>query len=352
MRILFIISGDINLPTGGYRYDREIISAWKNSGVDIELISLEGNYPLPGKEEEIHAIESINNFQEADLAIVDGLLGGGSPEFLEALSKKLPVVALIHHPLCLENGLDKSTARFLEEREKQGLEFVSKVITTSPATSRTVASLFEFNPELIHTVLPGVERGRKSIRNINTDNNPCINLLCVGSVIERKGHKDLLLSLSTLQHLDWHLDCIGSTQFDQPLFQELIAIVKQETLGKKVKFHGTVNEDVLENAYEKTSIFVLPSLFEGYGMAYAEAIVRGIPVIGTTAGAIPQTVPDNCGILVEPSNTSLLAQALEKLITNENLRAKYRNGAIAEEPNFPTWESAAGQFAEILKELS
>lgn len=347
MRVLFIIPGDINLPTGGYRYDRNIINALQQSGFDVELISIKGNYPFPSKVEQQTAIEQIQTFPTADISVVDGLLGGTSPHFMEALSKQMPVAALIHHPLCLENGLDETTAKSLEQSEREGLAYVSGVITTSPTTTQTVAELFKFNSDKIETVLPGVERGKISIGSQNSN----VNLLCVGSVIPRKGHKDLILALSKLKHLNWKLDCIGSTQFDQVLFAELQALSDQNALAQKITFHGDVSQAALEEAYTKADIFVLASLFEGYGMAYAEAIVMGIPVIATTAGAIPKTVPQNCGILVEPSDISALTKALEDLITNKKLRMDYKNNAIAEEPNFPTWESSAQKFAEILKDL-
>ena len=162
----------------------------------------------------------------------------------------------------------------------------------------------------------------------------------------------MLLALEMIKHLDWQLDCIGSTAFDETLFAELQALCKQKELDAKVRFHGDVSEDVLNSFYKRADLFVLPSLFEGYGMAYAEAIVRGIPVIGTTTGAIPETVPSTCGILVEPSNVNALAKALESLICDDVLRTQYRNGTLAAEPNFPTWQSSAKQFAEILKDIA
>ncbi len=346
MQILFVIPGDINLPTGGYRYDRKIIDAWRKSGIKVELMSIEGNFPFPSHQEKENAIAKINNFPKADIAVVDGLLGGAAPEFLKHLSQKLPVTALIHHPLCLENGLDKETAGHLKQTEKQGLKHTNAIITTSPQTSRTVANLFNYNPSKITSVLPGVERGIIS----NGSDSETINLLCVGSIIERKGHKDLLEALSSLKHLNWKLDCIGSTQFDKSLYANLQSRVTQEELSQKITFHGDVSEQALEAAYSSADIFVLPSLFEGYGMAYAEALVRGIPVIGTIAGAIPETVPENCGILVEPSNIPALSSVIETMITDKKLRNNYRNNAIAAEPNFPTWESSADKFAGILKE--
>lgn len=348
MRVLFVIPGDINLPTGGYRYDKEIINAWKASHIDVKLVSIDGNYPFPTEQDKSIALDTIERFPEADIAVVDGLLGGAVPEFIHALSTIMPVTALIHHPLCLENGLDDNIAETLKISEQQGLECVSQVITSSPSISNTVAELFGFERTKIHTVLPGVKRTQTS----KGSTSHIIHLLCVGSIIERKGHKNLLQALSMLKNLNWRLDCYGNTEFDKGLFGQLQDIITKHALSDKVKFHGAVSDETLEVAYNKSDIFVLPSLFEGYGMVYAEAIVRGLPVIATTAGAIPDTVPKTCGILVEPENIEQLSQALKSLINDKELRDNYRQGAICAEPSFPTWQSSANQFAEILKDMT
>ncbi len=345
MRIVFVIPGDINLPTGGYRYDREIINTWKETGIDVELVSLDGSYPFPSDKQKKIAIEEITSFPKADIAVVDGLLGGASPEFLQELSNSMPVVSLLHHPLCLENGLEDKQANTLETSERQGLEFVSSVITTSETTTKTVADLFGFKSANIHTVLPGVNR----TKICQGSKNETLNLLCIGSVIHRKGHSVLLKALAKLTHLNWHLDCYGSTSFDEPLFSKLKTMITENGLSGKVIFHGAVDDQQIEDAYAKADLFVLPSQYEGYGMVYAEAIVRGLPIIGTTAGAIPKTVPKGCGILVEPENEEMLKQALEKLITDQALRLQYKENTIKAEPNFPTWQGSAKQFARILR---
>jgi len=348
MQIAFVIPGDINLPTGGYRYNREIISNLRQDGLDINLVSHDGAYPFPSDEDLARAVSSIDEMAKADIAVVDGLLGGAVPDFMKKLSERMPVVALIHHPLCLENGINEKAAKALEESEGKGLAFVNGIITTSPATAKSVNALFSWPIEKISTVLPGVDRGKRSIGS--TDST--IRLLCIGSVIERKGHDYLIRALATLRHLNWRLDCIGSTEFDKKLFGKLQTKVMAENLEDRIVFHGSVSEEALEEAYLSADVFVLPSLFEGYGMVYAEAIVRGLPVIGTTAGAIPQTVPDTCGILVEPANATDLAKALEDMISNPQVREEYRRGAIRAEPDFPNWQDSARQFADYLRKLT
>ncbi|MGI9350416.1 MAG: glycosyltransferase family 4 protein [Rhizobiaceae bacterium] len=347
MRILFVIPGDINLPTGGYRYDRAMIEEWRKAGHVVDLLSLPGNYPFPTISDKQSALDILKTEQSASIAVVDGLAGGAHPEFLKHLATKMPVVALIHHPLCLESGLDTQAAKTLESLEAQGLQQVSGIVTTSPETSRSVQKLFAPGSDKIACVIPGVARGVIA----EPAKNGLIRLLCVGSVIERKGHRNLLLALCNLQHLNWHLDCVGKTDFQPELYSELLEILNARGLGNRIKFHGAVNVNDLEEKYQQAHVFVLPSLFEGYGMVYAEAIVRGLPVIGTTAGAIQDTVPSECGILVSPNNIEELSKALETMISNHEIRENYRKSSLSSASNFPTWQESSNQFLTVLEEF-
>jgi glycosyltransferase involved in cell wall biosynthesis len=99
-------------------------------------------------------------------------------------------------------------------------------------------------------------------------------------------------------------------------------------------------------------LFVLPSRFEGYGMAYAEAIAHGLPVIGTTAGAIPDTVPDSAGVLVAPDDVDALATVLRRLIQNPHERVSLAQGARVAAAQLPSWQAQAALFAGVLEGLS
>jgi len=97
---------------------------------------------------------------------------------------------------------------------------------------------------------------------------------------------------------------------------------------------------------------VLASRFEGYGMAYAEAIARGLPVIGSHAGAIPDTVPPDAGLLVAPGDIEALAEALRRVIGDPNLRRRLASAARAAAPLLPTWRRSAEIFAGALERLA
>ena len=348
MHILFVIPGDINLPTGGYRYDRKMIEEWRGKGHVVDLLSLPGNYPFPTASEKKLALKFLDKVPASSIAVVDGLAGGAHPEFLKQLSEIMPVIALVHHPLCLESGLNSDSRKNLKNLEAKGLEFVSGIVTTSPKTSKSVQNLFAVDSGKISCVIPGVERGSIA----SPAKNETIRLLCVGSVIERKGHRILLEALGKLKHLDWHLDCVGKTDFEPGLYTELLEVVDGQGLKSRVKFHGAIEPEALEQKYGQAHVFVLPSLFEGYGMVYAEAIVRGLPVIGTIAGAIPETVPSECGILVSPGSIEELQSALEIMISKHQTREHYRKSALSSASGFPSWSESSNRFLAVLEAYS
>jgi glycosyltransferase involved in cell wall biosynthesis len=104
--------------------------------------------------------------------------------------------------------------------------------------------------------------------------------------------------------------------------------------------------------FGKADLFVLASRFEGYGMAFAEALSHGLPVIGTTVGAIPDTVPDGAGLLVPPDDSAALAAALRSVIVDADRRRLLSEAAFVAAHTLPTWRQSAEIFAGTLDRLA
>ena len=115
---------------------------------------------------------------------------------------------------------------------------------------------------------------------------------------------------------------------------------------------GAVTPDRLTSFYATADLFVLPSRYEGYGMAYTEAIAHGLPVVGTTAGAIPETVPPEAGILVPPDDAAALTRVLHMLLVDPHAREKLAAGARATAARLPTWRDSALVFARAIEALA
>jgi glycosyltransferase involved in cell wall biosynthesis len=87
-------------------------------------------------------------------------------------------------------------------------------------------------------------------------------------------------------------------------------------------------------------------------MVYAEALAHGLPIVATTAGAIPDTVPATAALLVPPGDTVALREALRRMIANETLRARLATGAEAAAAALPDWPTAVRHWAAACDRLA
>ena len=278
--------------------------------------------------------------------MIDGLAFGVLPEAAKKMQASHLLVALVHHPLALESGLSADEAAGLHVSERVALAAARRVVTTSAATARLLTADYCIASERLSVVEPGTDRGDARPRK----NDDAVALLAVGAVVERKGYDLLVAALAKVKHLSWRLVIAGDHGRSPEAFRRLEADIAWFGLADRITLLGAVSAQQLASLYATSDLFVLPSRFEGYGMAFAEAVAHGLPVIGTTAGAIPQTVPAGAGILVRPDDVDALASALRRLIENPHERERLAAGARA--ATFPSWKEQAALFAGVLDRLA
>jgi glycosyltransferase involved in cell wall biosynthesis len=177
-----------------------------------------------------------------------------------------------------------------------------------------------------------------------------VHLLCVATLTPRKGHDVLLRALSQLGHLPWRLTCVGRAVHAETALQVEEAIA---SLGfrDRVTLAGEGDDQLLADAYDRADVFVLPTLYEGYGMVVAEALARGLPVVSTSTGAIADLVGGDAGIVVPPGNDRALAGALELVLQDAVVRARLAAGAQQARRRLPTWSDAAARMAGVLTKV-
>ena len=353
-QLIFVYPGDLDTPTGGYAYDRRMIGGLKHLGWQIQLISLGDGYPFPNHTQVEYARDALLNLPSGVPMVVDGLALGALPHLALELAKRYPLIALIHHPLAFEFGLSDQERTLLKQSETQSLQQVVQVIANSSSTARDLNQHYGVAPEIMDVVLPGTDRiCRPEPRALsNRDVLDPVNLLSVGSIILRKGFHDLIAALAQLLDLPWTLSIAGDTSRNAAAYERLLMDINHFHLEDRVHVMGTVSNEELETLYTKADLFVLPSIFEGYGMVYAEAMAYGLPIIATTGGAIPDTVPQEAGLLVEPGDITALISALKTLIQDPSYRARLSRGALKVAGQQPTWEDAVARFAAVLDGLS
>jgi len=256
------------------------------------------------------------------------------------------LVALVHHPLALESGLSAADAARLRASERSALACARHVIATSAAVARLLVDDYGVAAGRLSVVEPGTDRVLPPPRKREGE----VKLLAVGSVIPRKGYDVLVAALARLRHLPWRLIIAGDRGRSPQTSRRLRAEIARLGLADRITLLGAVTSAELSPLYACTDLFVLPSRFEGYGMAYTEAIAHGVPVIGTTAGAVPQTVPADAGVLVAPDDVEALTATLQRLIANPHERERLAAGARA--AKFPSWSEQAALFARVLESLA
>lgn len=341
--VQFLIPGDPETRTGGYLYDRRIMAGLAELGWPVTLQRLDARFPQPTPAALAAADAVLAALPAGALTIIDGLALGAMPELAAAHRDRLRLVALVHHPLALETGLDEACRRDLFASEREALRHVRQVIVTSPHTVRELAA-YDVPAERCAVVLPGTDPAPLAQ---SSEREPWL-LLCAASLTPRKGHAVLFRALARLQHLSWRLECAGSPALDPATATELQALIAALGLSERIALLGELSAERLAACYQRADVFVLPSWYEGYGMVLAEALARGLPIVSTTAGAIPDTVPQSAGLLVPPGDEAALADALARVLVEPGLRQRLAGGAQAARQSLPDWPASCARFAALL----
>ncbi|WP_026874086.1 glycosyltransferase family 4 protein [Inquilinus limosus] len=343
MSIAFLLPGDPESRTGGYIYDKRIIEGLRGLGRRVALCRLGDGFPFPNEAEVAEAAAVLRDLPDNALTVVDGLAFSALPQQMAAAAARLRLVALIHHPLAFEQGLNAARRQALETSERQSLATARRVIVTSPGTAR---DLHRYGVEAarIGVVLPGTDPTPPA----QGSGEAAPVLLCVATLTPRKGYLDLVAALQRLAGLSWRLVCAGSLERDAPHAAAVLTAVEEAGLSDRIRFLGEIDEPALLRHYDGADLFVLPSHHEGYGMALAEASARGLPIVSTTGGAIPDTVPPDAGILVPPGDVDALTEALRRLLTDPGARLRMREAGLAARARLPGWPAQAAAFAHEL----
>lgn len=348
LHLHFVVPGDLDQPTGGYIYDRRIVGELRKLNVEVSVHALRGTFPMV---DDI-ARRDGERFAEAvplgATVVVDGLALPALYDHADALGRRTQLMALVHHPLFLERDLSLPERQRIAEQEAQALSHCAGVLVPSARTRSDVAAL-GIAETMIGVVEPGLETPSSAPRGRHSGNGGPLNLLCVGTIIERKGHVDLIEALSLLRDRPWQLDCVGSLDRDPPALASLRAALASTGLAARVQLHGEVSPETLDRLYSRADLFVLTSRHEGYGMALAEAMSYGIPVVSTCAGAIPHTVPEGAGILVPPGDIGAIADALRQLMNDTAKR--HAMGRAARAVRRHSWPEAARRFIEAIESV-
>ena len=359
-RLHLVVPGRLDQQTGGYIYDARMAAGLRRLGWGVDVHTLEGTFPVADAAAEASVDGVLAGLGGGSRVVVDGLALSGLPNPVVAHRGRLRILALVHHPVSDETGLSAKTRACLEARERRALAAAAGVIVTSRFTARRLHR-FGVPAERVRVAVPGTDPAPPAT-GPGPGEPP--QLLSVASVVPRKGHDVLMGALARLRELPWSCVCVGSLERTPGHARRIRALAEESGLAGRVRFAGECPRPVLDRIYASSSIFVLASHYEGYGMVLTEALARGLPVVSTTGGAIPDTVPSDAALLAPPGDERALARAIGSLLDPDQAagdgsdgngarrRAALAAAARRHAALLPNWGSAVRTFAEHLLDLA
>jgi glycosyltransferase involved in cell wall biosynthesis len=345
--IAFVLPGDVDdetVPSGGNVYDLRMAQA-----LNPEVRSVQATWPLPSAPAKSELYRILDALPDGTAVLLDGLVACGVPEVIRPHANRLRLAVLVHMPLADETGLDAETAADLDSRERQTLHAVSAVITTSAWSARRLVAQHGLAENRVHVVPPGVDSASVAA-GIGT------RLLCVAALTPRKGQDILAQALLQVADLEWTCECVGPMRRNPAFVNRLRGMIERYGLAGRMILAGPKAGADLAESYAAADLMVLPSHGETYGMVLTEALARGIPVLATAAGAVPDTIgraPDGSlpGILVPAGDPIALAAAMRRFLTGADFRERLRDSAIGRRGTLASWDTTAQRLRDVMAQL-
>ena len=335
------LPGSIDARTGGTIYDARVLAALRAAGRDVALLELPGGFPFPDPAAMAGALAQLAALPADCPVIVDGLAFGAlDTEDLAGIAA--PIVALVHHPLALETGMPPEQAATLARTEAANLAHAAHVMVPSPHTAAVLQRDYGVPADRLTVARPGIDRPATAPNPVTP---PLI--LSVGLLAPRKGHDVLLRALAAIADRNWQAVIVGRDH-DGRTGTELVALAQTLGLADRVRFAGELSGAALEDLYGAASVFALATRYEGYGMVFAEALVRGLPVVTCDTGAVPDTVPDGVGARVPVDDAEAFAAELARLLDDPAHHAAMAAAAARFGATLPGWADTAALFDAVL----
>lgn len=352
MRIGLVIYGTLDTVTGGYIYDRKLVTRLRDIGDEVHIVS------LPARN---YARQLLYNFATAivqkisrlkfDVLLEDELNHPSCIILNQKLRSKnrCPIISIVHHLRADEN---KRTGYLLQVWiEKKYLQSVDGFVFNSHATASSVGRFVGNKPSVV--AHPGKDRLPSNITHQEiaerSKRSAKLEIVFLGNVTPRKGLTELICALCNIPRDEWNLTVIGSTVRDPSYCRAVIELIRNNGLEKNIILTGQIPDAEVTRHLRKNHVLAVPSFYEGFGLAYIEAMGSGLPVIGAITGGAREIVEHGRnGFLSDPRNTEELTGFLKTLNKDRAMLRRMSINALNTYHVFSNWDDTAKKIREFL----
>lgn len=236
---------------------------------------------------------------------------------------------------------------------RYSIKKAKKIITISNSSKNDIIKTYGVKANKIAVIYPGIRKisVNERVLNMNELNKKFgiegDYILFVGTLQPRKNISKLIEAFSKLKKQNLKLVIVGKKGW---LYEDILNAPAKFGISEKVKFLDFVNDEDLPSLYKNALCFVLPSLYEGFGLPVLEAMQYGCPVLTSNVSSLPEAGGDGA-IYFDPQNADDIAQKIEEVISNKNLREEMVKKGYNQVKKF-SWKKTAKETLKVLEEVT
>lgn len=330
--IHYLESVDYERRTGGWIYNNKLVERLQKAGCAVKQLKLPAFFGTPDNINQANFETVLEGLPPGSLLIADNLY---LMHFAEQIRRRgAKIVSIFHHPISEERPADGTTGGE-SELERRALADASLVLCTSQLTAERVFELNGIDNAKIVVAMPGVALSPPSREHLEGQ----WRFLSVGAVVPRKRYEFLIQALAALPDRDWHCTIVGNVTRYPDYVAALNEAVRRNGLAENITLRGEVDELALERLWQSAHVFLFSSAYEGYGMAIAEALRRGLPTITTKAGAVAEWA-SNGVVVVRSDDPAEMTARISELRDDQSAYVAARSRALSFGQILPTWDES------------
>lgn len=323
--------------SGGNVYDQRVSAELRALGWNVRIVEVAAEGSADP--------DLLAHIPDGGLVIVDGLIATGSPAVIEAAADRLRLVVLAHMLAEAFPDADPDAV----EGQRRALPRARRVIAASAWLRDELERRALSTPERLVVATPGSDEAAMATGTATGG-----SLLCVGVLAPHKGQDTLVEALAGLGDLPaWTCTFAGSPSSDHGFAARVAADASATGLSERITWVGVLSARELDDAFAHADVLVAPSRTESYGIVIGDALSRGIPVIASSVGGIPESAqPPDAAMLVPPGDPAALGDALRRWLEDPRLRASMSTAARHAAPTRRRWVDTARAIHSTLEALS